>query len=129
MGCIAYPTNTAIIAPTNPSIQATKDAMLAITLVINNGTANETYSIEVQRGTSAYELFGSHADLKVKEYGGLGAYILEVNGLPENKDGNGKFWQYYVDGEYAKVGVSHYKIEKPATVELRYEKPNPEAYK
>ena len=105
-----------------------ENATVAVTLVINNGTVQETRAYQVEKGTTAYDFVKEHLQLKVREYGTIGVYIEAVNGLEENREGNHKFWQYYVDGEYAKVGVSFYRIDRPLTLELRYENPNEQAY-
>ncbi|PIT85603.1 hypothetical protein COU36_02330, partial [Candidatus Micrarchaeota archaeon CG10_big_fil_rev_8_21_14_0_10_59_7] len=34
-----------------------------------------------------------------------------------------RYWQYYVDGVLAPVGVDAYKLDRDVTLEFRYESP------
>ncbi len=115
-------------APRTAITPTTQDTSIPISLVINNGTAHRTFQGHFAQGTSALDIFKRFAVLEVKDYGPPGVYLLGVDGLRENQGGNGYFWQYYVDGVYGKVGVSQYRLEKPVSLELRYEIPGPEAY-
>lgn len=102
---------------------------VSVTLAINDGASARNFSGEFAKGTTALEVFRRFANLTTKDYGSAGAYIVAVNGIAENQGGNGRFWQYYVDGEYGKVGASAFKIGRDLSLELRLEKPNPAAYR
>lgn len=41
-----------------------------------------------------------------KEYSGLGTLVTRIGELENGEDG--KYWQYWVNGEYAKIGSSSY---------------------
>ena len=49
-------------------------------------------------------------------------YITSINGIKEGIDG--RYWQYYVNGEYADVGCSKYVLNDNDLVEWKFE-PNP----
>lgn len=52
-----------------------------------------------------------------KDYGGdLGVFINSLNGKAGSKD---KWWQYWVNGKYATVGVSGYKPQAGDVIEFR----------
>jgi len=54
-------------------------------------------------------------------------YITSINGIKEGgiKEGTeGRYWQYYVNGEYADVGCSKYVLNDNDLVEWKFE-PNP----
>jgi hypothetical protein len=89
---------------------------------IYNGSAKTVKEIRVPTGSTALSAFQQVARLDTIEYGGMGAYVVAINGLRESAAEN-KFWQYYVDGAYAPVGVSAYKINAPMELEFRYEEP------
>ena len=57
-------------------------------------------------------------NFKAKEYSGIGYFIEEINGV---KNAGGKYWTLYVNGKYAMVGVSDYKLSAGDKVEWRYE--------
>ncbi|MFH1713473.1 MAG: DUF4430 domain-containing protein [Candidatus Jacksonbacteria bacterium] len=48
--------------------------------------------------------------LDFQDYGGdLGVFIKQIGDKKNGEDG--KYWQYLVNGEYAKAGVSSYKVQ------------------
>ena len=49
-------------------------------------------------------------------------YITSINRIKEEMDG--RYWQYYVNGEYADVGCSKYVLNDNDLVEWKFE-PNP----
>ncbi len=59
--------------------------------------------------------------VKYDDYGGeLGVLITKIG---DKKNGDeGKYWQYFVNGKYAKVGVSGYKVRTGDVIEWRFTK-------
>jgi hypothetical protein len=49
-------------------------------------------------------------------------YITSINGIKEGTDG--RYWQYYVNGEFSDVGCSKYVLNNDYLVEWKFE-PNP----
>ena len=59
-------------------------------------------------------------DLDIKtETGDYGEYIVSIN---DKKQENNYYWNYYVNGEYAPVGVSSYKIKENDVYTFKLEK-------
>ena len=114
LGCA----NPLVTAPT----EQTDQAEVKVTFLINSGDSFEVIRTTVPMGTTVLEAFRQVAELNLKEYGNLGAYIVGINGLDENPD-TGFYWQYYVNDELAPVGVSNFRLEKGSTIEFRYERP------
>ncbi len=48
-----------------------------------------------------------------------GAYVTAIIGIEQ---GDGYYWTYYVNGEYASVGASNYKIKENDEIEFKIEK-------
>jgi len=48
-------------------------------------------------------------------------FVKSINNIENGEDGN--YWQYYVNGEYAQVGCSHYHLHDNDVVEWRFESP------
>lgn len=64
----------------------------------------------------------ANSGLKIgyKDYGGdLGAMIESIGGLA-NDPKTGTYWQFWVNGEYAKVGASSYRLKTGDIVEWKY---------
>ncbi len=99
------------------------------TFVINTGKsmslvwANEI----IPSGLNLFEILKMKAkekdiEFSYKDYGGsMGIFITSINGFSNTKD---KWWQYYVNGEYAKVGISNYKVQVGDVIEFRFDKEN-----
>lgn len=56
------------------------------------------------------------------EEGPYGLYVKTVNGITVDFDKDGKYWAFYVDGEYAMSGVDKTEIEAGATYSFKVEK-------
>lgn len=68
------------------------------------------------------DLLKSLDDLKIEtEAGDYGEYIVLIN---NKKQGNNYYWNYYINGEYAPVGVSNYKIKDNDIYTFKLEKFN-----
>lgn len=53
------------------------------------------------------------------ETGDYGEYIISIN---DKKQENNYYWNYYINGEYAPVGVSSYKIKENDVYTFKLEK-------
>lgn len=59
--------------------------------------------------------------LIVGEEGPYGLYVKTVNGITLDYDTDGKYWAFYVDGEYAMTGVDQTEIVPGATYTFKAE--------
>jgi hypothetical protein len=109
----------ATISPTNAP-----NNIITLKLVIDDGNSKVSKTIEASRGLSALEAFQNVAEIRYKKYP-FGSYVYEVNGLRENTNNSGKYWQYYVNGKIVMVAVDNYKLDSDAEIEFRYEGQNP----
>lgn len=57
-------------------------------------------------------------DMETKT-GDYGEYIISIN---DKKQENNYYWNYYINGEYAPVGVSSYKIKENDVYTFKLEK-------
>ncbi len=69
-------------------------------------------------GTPALAALKDLIPLEVKD-SLMGAFVVSVAGTPAP---SGSYWVLYVDGAYAKVGVSMLKLDKDTRLEWRLEK-------
>lgn len=56
------------------------------------------------------------------EVGAYGLYVKTVDGITVDYDTDGKYWAFYVDGEYAMSGVDTTEIEVGKTYTFKVEK-------
>ena len=55
------------------------------------------------------------------EFPGLGVFVDGIAGRENNEDGNGAYWVYWVDGEYAMKSANEQKLEDGMLVRWKYE--------
>ncbi|VVB68546.1 Uncharacterised protein [Candidatus Norongarragalina meridionalis] len=103
--------------------QQSTEGTLNVKVLINNGTGVMQSVVSVANGSTALAAFEKAASLNVTHHPVYGAFVSGVNGLEQSSAAN-KYWQYYVDGVLAPVGVDAYKLEKDCTLEFRYETPD-----
>ena len=66
------------------------------------------------------DLLKSLDDLNVEtETGPYGEYIISIN---SKKQGDNYYWNYYINGEYASVGISSHKIKDNDIYSFKLEK-------
>lgn len=64
-----------------------------------------------EEGESLLEIMErSGLDMEIENFPPLGEMITSINGFKNGT--NGKYWQYWINGEYAQIGASAY-IPKP----------------
>ncbi len=60
-------------------------------------------------------------DLIAGDESEYGLYVKTVNGVTVDYDTDGKYWAFYVDGEYASTGVDATEITEGSTYEFKVE--------
>ncbi|MFH1694263.1 MAG: DUF4430 domain-containing protein [Patescibacteria group bacterium] len=60
---------------------------------------------------------GNGLAFEFEDYGDLGVL---VTGVGDKTGGDNAYWQYWVNGEYAQVGASFYKIQSADEIEWRF---------
>lgn len=102
--------------------KASESGFLSAVVSINNGSSVVSKTVSVKNGSTAFDVFNAATNLSYTTHPVYGVYVTGVNGLMEDSKA-GKYWQYYVDGELAPVGVSAFIIMKNVSLEFRYEAP------
>lgn len=86
----------------------------------------EYLNVSTKNVTVANFLFecASHYNLSIeKEYWrGYKSFFIESINYVSNGEGN-RYWQYYVNGEFADVGCNNYFLSDNDVVEWRFEQP------
>lgn len=72
---------------------------------------NKEYLLEILNDTEELNV--------VTEDSQYGAYITSIMGIEQ---GDNYYWSYYIDGEYASVGVSNCEVEDGKTYDFKIEK-------
>lgn len=114
-----------------PTEAATTAAAVASGSVIGQGQT--VFILEVTDAEGQQTSFEIHTDketvgealletgLVAGEDGDYGLYITTVNGVTLDWDKDGKYWAFYIDGEYATTGVDATEVTPGAVYSLKAE--------
>ncbi len=123
-GCVTtkYSPTATFVPSASPSIQTNKsnEELINVSLIIDYGNSTESKTIFVENGTTVYDAMRKAVNLSVKTHPTYGVFVEGINGVMQ---GNGKYWQYYIDGKLAPVGVSNYIINRSLILEWKLEVP------
>ena len=78
-----------------------------------------TYEIHTDKKTVGEALL--ELEIIDGEVGDYGLYVKTVNGVTLDYDKDGKYWAFYVNGEYAQTGVDSTDVEEGATYSFKAE--------
>lgn len=74
-------------------------------LVIENGGLTK-YEADIPSGSSVFDLMTA-LNVPFEEQGG---FVTSIKGISQDT-GAGKYWVYYINGEYAPVGAADYIVQ------------------
>lgn len=80
---------------------------------------SESFTISTDKKTVGEALV--ELDFIDGEQSELGLYVKEVNGITVDFDKDGKYWAFYIDGEYAMTGVDATDIDAGSTYAFKAE--------
>lgn len=93
-----------------------KQFIFTVTDADGNETQYEIHTDKTTVGEALMEL-----DLIAGDEGEFGLYVKTVNGITVDYDTDGKYWAFYIDGEYALAGVDATDITEGATYSFKVE--------
>ena len=92
----------------------------SFTFSVTDADGKETvYTINTDKKTVGEALLD--LDLIAGDEGEYGLYVKTVNGITVDYDKDGKYWAFYIDGEYAMTGVDATDIEEGAAYAFKVE--------
>lgn len=112
----------AIVVVKNKGNENSKEVLSNNIQIIVYDKTNATIYDEKKETNEKYLLdaLNSLEDLKVEtEDSDYGVYIISIGDLEQ---GDNYYWNYYVNGEYASVGVSSYEIKNNDVFTFKLEK-------
>ena len=84
---------------------------------IDSGTSEKTKIIDVQNGTTVFDVLNSITTVEYKEYAGTGKMITSINGIAQNSSYS---WMFFVDGKLASVAADKYELTKDSSFTFKY---------
>ncbi|MBR3816823.1 MAG: DUF4430 domain-containing protein [Clostridia bacterium] len=117
------PTDTNTTAPENTVNQAVGSESEEKTsfkfTVIGLDGAEKEYTVKTDKDTVGAALLAE--GLIAGEEGPYGLYVKTVDGTTLDYDKDGKYWAFYIDGEYAMSGVDATEIDEGKTYTFKAE--------
>ncbi len=107
-----------------PPVQAGLDISVNLMLDFGNGQVMTYNEVKLPNDSTVFDLLKkvtaeNNLKLQSKDYGELGVFIESINDIENEISGN-RFWQYWVNNEYAKIGASSFKLDGGDMVEWKY---------
>ncbi len=108
----------------SPSLTVIEAKPVQLMLDFGDGKI-ETGTLDLSKDTTVYDFLESFTkendiELKVKDYGGeMGVFVEAIGGIENNMSIN-KFWQYWVNNNYAQVGPGQQKLKSGDMVEWKF---------
>lgn len=84
---------------------------------IDFGTSEKTKTVDVQNGTTVFDVLNSTATVKYNEYAGMGKMITSIDGIAQNSSYS---WMYFVDDKIAPVSSDKYVLTKDSSFAFKY---------
>lgn len=108
----------------SPSENPAPEAKHYVNLSIASGSATGNYQVEIQGNETVFSVLleaskENSFTLLYTDWGDMGIFIDQIGNL-KNSDDWSKFWQYWINGQYATVGCSAQLVKEGNTIEWRY---------
>jgi len=90
-----------------------------ITADFSNGYTKEWKNVKVPRDSTIFDAMkasGMKFDYNIQA---LGVFVTSIEGLAENRS-TGRYWQYWIGGNYSQLGISNIKVADGMKIEWRY---------
>ncbi|MBZ9569643.1 DUF4430 domain-containing protein [Patescibacteria group bacterium] len=107
-----------------PEIEVEKEISGTLLLNFGEGNIENFEGIRLSGEKTVFDLLKkvteeNNLELSFKESPGLGVFIESIDNVANDFENN-KWWQYWVNGEYAQVGASNFILKDGDLVEWKY---------
>ena len=90
---------------------------IRVNTTINFGTSEKTKTVEIQNGTTVFDVLNNIATVKYQEYAGMGKMVTSIDGFEQNSSYS---WMYFVDDKLASVAADKYALTKDSSFIFKY---------
>ncbi|MBN1226965.1 MAG: DUF4430 domain-containing protein [Deltaproteobacteria bacterium] len=90
-----------------------------ITADFGSGYTKEWKDVKVPKDSTIFDAMkasGMKFDYNIQS---LGVFVTSIEGLAENRS-TGRYWQYWINGDYSQLGISNIKVADGMKIEWRY---------
>jgi len=92
---------------------------VTITADFGEGYTKEWKNVKVPKDSTVFDVMkasGMQFDYNIQS---LGVFVTSIEGLAENRS-TGRYWQYWINGEYSQLGISNIKAADGMRIEWKY---------
>lgn len=105
---------------TSDDVKVLGEGETSFIFIVTDAAGKETtFTINTDKKTVGEALI--ELDMIAGDDGDYGLYVKTVNGITVDYDKDGKYWAFYIDGEYAMTGVDVTDITEGATYAFKVE--------
>lgn len=88
-----------------------------------NGQIKKFDQFEIKKNSTVFDLLNkitteNNLEFRYSKSGSLGSFIESIDGVANNFKSQ-KFWQYWINGSYAKIGASGYRLKNQDMIEWK----------
>lgn len=112
--------NTTTSDPVSSGVTQTVKETKFTFIVVDADEKETSFEISTNKSTVGEALLDK--GIIAGEQGDYGLYVKTVNGITLDYEKDGKYWAFYVDGEYGTTGVDATEIVAGATYSFKAEK-------
>jgi hypothetical protein len=108
-----------VISVSDSTKADTNNITVTITADFGNGYTKEWKSVKVPKDSTIFDAMkasGMQFDYNIQS---LGVFVTSIEGLSENRS-TGRYWQYWINGEYSQLGISNIKAADKMKIEWKY---------
>ncbi len=107
-----------------PEIEVEEEIEVSLLLDFSEGNVKNLDNVRLIEEKTAFDLLKkateeNNLELSFKESPGLGVFVESIDNVANDFENN-KWWQYWVNGEYAQVGASNFILKDGDLVEWKY---------
>lgn len=104
--------------------EANEEILANLMLDFGNGQVRTFNDVSLPKDATAFEFLNqttseNNLELGSKDFGELGAFVESIGDIKNDVSGD-RFWQYWVNNVYAKVGASLYKLNDGDIIEWKF---------
>ncbi len=99
--------------------EETDTITVTITADFGDGFTREWKDVKVKKDSTIFDAMktsGMQFDYNIQA---LGVFVTSIEGLAENRS-TGRYWQYWINGDYSQLGISNIKASQGMRVEWKY---------
>lgn len=113
--------------PESARNQAAKISNLTLILRFSDSDLREIQNLTANSGQTVLDLLAKTAKdnelaFKTQDFGSLGKLVTQIG---QNSNGqDNKYWQYWVNGEFAQIGAGQYQLKGGERIEWKFTESN-----